>query len=113
MTIELTTSGYAKALGLETVCAGEERTVSGCYVGDLLSWVMSRAGADQAWLTVMSNVNVAAVAAMTDVACVVLCENAKADPDLVERAQKSGLPIYKTKMSAYEAAVSTHNILRR
>lgn len=112
MTTELTTSGYAETLGLEIVCAGEERTVSGCYIGDLLSWVMGRASADQVWLTVMSNVNVAAVASMTDVACVVLCDNTKADPELIERAQKLGLPIYKTEKSAYEIAVLTHELLK-
>ena len=113
MTTDLTTSTYAKALGLEIICAGEVRPISGCYIGDLLSWVMGRAGANQVWLTVMSNVNVAAVASMTDVACVVLCENAKADPDLIERALKLGLPIYKTEKSAYEIAVLTHEFLKQ
>jgi len=113
MTTELTTVKYAKALGLETVCAGEERAVTGCYIGDLLSWVMSRADAGQAWLTVMSNVNVAAVASMTDVACVVLCENAKADPELTERAQKLELPVFRTEKSAYDIAVATYELLKQ
>ena len=112
MTTKLTTSAYMQALGLETVCAGEDRTITGCYIGDLLSWVMGRAGADQVWLTVMSNVNVAAVASMTDVSCVVLCENANADTDLIERAQKLGLPIFKTEKSAYEIAILTHELLK-
>ena len=51
-----------------------ERPVEGGYCGDLLSWVMGRAPAGGAWLTIMSNVNVAAVAALADTACVVLAE---------------------------------------
>ena len=35
--------------------AQPERLVTGGYVGDLLSWVMGRAGQDSAWLTIMSN----------------------------------------------------------
>ena len=45
--------------------AGEKGTgneVDGCYVGDLLSWVMARAQAGNVWLTVMGNVNAVAVA---------------------------------------------------
>ena len=49
---------------------------------------------------------------MTDVSCVVLCENANADTDLIERAQKLGLPIFKTEKSAYEIAVLTHELLK-
>ncbi|MBQ1382619.1 MAG: hypothetical protein IIY73_01780, partial [Solobacterium sp.] len=33
-----------------------DRTVEDCYIGDLLSWVMGRAPADSAWLTVMGNI---------------------------------------------------------
>ncbi|HOP10326.1 MAG TPA: DRTGG domain-containing protein [Oscillospiraceae bacterium] len=112
MTTKLTTSAYIQALGLETVCAGEDRVISGCYIGDLLSWVMGRASAGQVWLTVMSNTNVAAVASMTDVSCVVLCESAKADPELIERAKKLGLPILRTDKSAYDMAVETHELLK-
>lgn len=32
-----------------------EREVTGGYVGDLLSWVMGRAQAGNAWITIMSN----------------------------------------------------------
>ena len=39
-----------------------DREVSGVYIGDLLSWVMGRAGADEAWITIMSNRNIVAVA---------------------------------------------------
>ncbi len=112
MAIELTTSEYAKTLDLETICIGEEQIITGCYIGDLLSWVMSRADVGQAWLTIMSNTNVAAVASMTEVACVVLCENAQADPELVERAQKLALPLFRTEKSAYDMAVATHELLK-
>ena len=32
-----------------------EREIQGVYIGDLLSWVMGRAQADNVWLTIMSN----------------------------------------------------------
>ena len=58
--------------------AQPDRPVSGGYAGDLLSWVLGRAGQDAAWLTIMSNQNVAAVALMAEVSCVILTEGVAA-----------------------------------
>ena len=45
-------------LDLTLVCGDDlERKITGCYCGDLLSWVMSRAREGDVWLTVMGNVN--------------------------------------------------------
>ena len=49
-----------------------EREIRGVYVGDLLSWVMGRAQADNVWLTIMSNLNIVAVATLADVSCIIL-----------------------------------------
>lgn len=53
----------AEALGWKLLTENTDTTreVKGCYCGDLLSWVMGRAKADDAWLTVMGNVNAIAV----------------------------------------------------
>lgn len=45
-----------------------EREITGVYIGDLLSWVMGRAKADCAWITIMSNINIVAVASLADTA---------------------------------------------
>ena len=51
-----------------------DRLISGVYIGDLLSWVMGRANSGDAWLTIMSNMNIIAVASLADVACIILAE---------------------------------------
>ena len=81
------------------------RTVDGAYCGDLLSWVMGRAPADGAWLTIMSNVNVAAVAALADVACVVLAEGVVPDAPLQSKAEMQGINLLGTELSVYDCAV--------
>ena len=53
---------------------------------DLLSFVMGRAPADCAWITVMGNVNAIAVAVLADTACIVLAENAALDGEACTRA---------------------------
>jgi hypothetical protein len=98
-------SELAQALSLDTINAADpDRAVTGGYCGDLLSWVMGRAPADSAWITVMSNVNVIAVASLADVACVIMAEGATPDPDALEAAQKRGINVLGSKLSAFELA---------
>ncbi len=82
-----------------------DRPVEGAYCGDLLSWVMGRAPADGAWLTIMSNVNVAAVAALADVACVVLAEGVIPDAPLQDKAAAKGITLLGTALSVYDCAL--------
>ena len=48
-----------------------DREITGVYIGDLLSWVMGRAQSGDAWITIMSNANIVAVAALADTACII------------------------------------------
>ena len=82
-----------------------DRPVTGAYCGDLLSWVMGRAPADGAWLTIMSNVNVAAVATLADVACVMLAEGVVPDAPLQSKAEMQGVNLLGTRLSVYDCAV--------
>ena len=108
----MTTKELGERLGLTVVLEGSSREVSGCYIGDLLSWVMGRAQPGQVWLTVMSNTNVAAVAAMADVSAVVLCEGAEAEEDLIDRARKLELPVFASPKPIYEIACAVCEALK-
>lgn len=102
----MTVQELADALALTVFNLDEpDRPVVGGYCGDLLSWVMGRAVAGGAWLTIMSNVNVAAVAALADTACVVLAEGVVPDPPLLDRARAQGITLLGTELSVYDCAV--------
>jgi hypothetical protein len=77
----------------------------GVYAGDFLSRVMSRAPSGCVWLTVMSNVNVAGVAALAEVSAVVLCEGVKPDAQLTEKCRQEGISLLTTSLGMYEACV--------
>lgn len=98
---ELSENAKFKALTLPC----PEREIHGVYVGDLLSWVMGRAKADNAWITIMSNVNVLAVATLADTACVILAEDVVPDPEVLIAALEKGINVLSTPLTAYEAAV--------
>ena len=80
----------AEKLGwkLLTESGGADREALGCYCGDLLSWVMGRAKADDVWLTVMGNINAIAVATLADVSAIVLVEDAVLDEEARARANQ-------------------------
>ena len=104
----------AEKLGwkLLTESDGADRTAEGCYCGDLLSWVMGRAKADDVWLTVMGNINAIAVATLADVSAIVLVESATLDEDALKRANMQEVAIYATELPAYETAMQIAEALK-
>ena len=109
----MTVTQLKDALGWKVFhMADPDRPVTGGYAGDLLSWVMGRAGQDCAWLTIMSNQNVAAVALMADVACVVLTEGVEPDADLLRRAEEKEVNLLGTGADTYSAACRLGDCLK-
>ena len=78
-----------------------DREIHGGYVGDLLSWVMGRAQADNAWVTIMSNQNIVAVAALADVACIILAEGVTLSTDIVKTATEKNINILSSEKDAF------------
>lgn len=98
----MTVETLAKELALTTLCMPEgDREVDGGYCGDLLSWVMSRAKSGDAWVTIMTNINVVAVASLTDCACVILAENAEVAPDVIEKARVQGINLFVSEKDSF------------
>ena len=86
--------------------------IKGCYIGDLLSWVMSKATEGDAWLTVMGNINSIAVASLNDVACIVLTENASLDDIAKKKAGQQGITVLQCEENSYQLAIKIHGMLK-
>lgn len=82
----------------------EERDITGCYIGDLLSWVMGKAQSGDVWITIMNNINIVAVAALTDCAAILLCESVSLSPEVLAKAEKEGVAVFSSDKTAYELA---------
>ncbi len=80
------------------------REIKGGYAGDLLSWVMGRAKPDDIWITIMNNINIVAVATLTDVSAIILCEGVDAPSDVIAKANEEDVLILQTEMPAFEIA---------
>ena len=94
----------AKHLGARVVCGDETHAVSGCYIGDLLSLAMSRVQKDYVWITIQTNINVAAVASLTEAGCVLLCDGFSPDENMAKKADVEGIAVLCSESSAYDLA---------
>jgi serine kinase of HPr protein (carbohydrate metabolism regulator) len=88
-----------------------EREIVGVYIGDLLSWVMGRAQMDNAWITIMTNVNTIAVASLADTSCVILAEGVEMPEDLIQTAKDKEINILRSSQPIYETAVQLAGLL--
>ena len=97
--------GLVDGAGLEVLAAGEiDVVITGCYISDLLSLAMSRVGEGNAWVTVQTNINVVAVAALSDAACVVIAEGMDVPQEVRDKAAAQGVNLLRTGKTAYEMA---------
>lgn len=110
----MTVNELQKELQLTYLCSEEvahEKEIDGCYCGDLLSWVMSRARSGNIWLTVMGNVNSIGVAVLADISCIILTENAALDEDAKKRAIENDVVILTSPKNAYELSVEISKLI--
>ena len=92
----MTVKDLRTALDLQILSEPDpDRTVTGGYAGDLLSWVMGRAQSGDAWVTIMTNRNIIAVASLADTACVIVAEDSAVEPDVVALAKEKGINLYR------------------
>jgi len=102
----MTVSGAMGKYGFECVTSGggNDNVIKDVYIGDLLSWVMGRAGEGCAWITIQAHINIVAVALLVEAACVIIAENAQVDEDTLTKANEENLPILKSKLTSYQIA---------
>ena len=99
----MTVNGLINKYGFDVIALPDgDAEISGAYIGDLLSWVMGRAENEQLWITIMSNINIVAVAALSGVGAILLAEGVKVESDVIEAANARGVNILSTELSAYE-----------
>ena len=108
----MTVKDLMEKCGLNAVALpSPDKEIAGVYVGDLLSWVMGRAEAGNVWITIMSNVNVMAVASLADVGCVLLAEGVTLDGEILAVAEAKGINVLSSDAPIYETALKIGGIL--
>ncbi|MBL8101830.1 MAG: hypothetical protein JNM02_04820 [Anaerolineales bacterium] len=75
---------------------------AGGYTSDLLSCVMAGAKSKYIWVTLQAHLNIVAVAALLDVAAVIITENAQPDSTTIAKANEQGVVLLSTSMPNFE-----------
>ncbi len=101
-------SELCEKLSLTVVSGSEENlkmTFDGVYAGDLLSRAMSHVEAENLWITIMSNINVIAVASLTEAAAVILAEDVELIPEALDAAREKEITVLSSPLTVYELCV--------
>lgn len=104
----MTVNDICKKIEAVVVCGDASKSFDGVYVGDLLSRAMSHVASDNLWVTIMSNVNVVAVATLTEPAAVLLAEDVELQADALAGAKENGVTVLSSPLSAYEICARLH-----
>ncbi len=89
-----------------------DREITGAYAGDLLSWVMGRAKEGSVWATIMTNVNVIAVASLADTATTVICEDSEIPDDIIATAKAKSVNLLSSPLPVYEFCVALSALIK-
>lgn len=106
----MTVNELAGHINAVLVCGDDDKPFDGVYVGDLLSRAMSHVETDNLFVTIMANTNTVAVASLTEAAAVILAEGVKLPEDALEAANKNGITVLSSDLTAYELCVRIHEL---
>src|SRR5512146_1073604 len=72
------------------------------YVSDLLSCVMAGAKNNGLWITLQCHDNIVAVAALLELAAVIITEDAQPEPSTISRAVARNITLLSTPLPSFE-----------
>ena len=104
----MTVNDICERIEASVVCGDTKQPFRGVYVGDLLSRAMSHVEEGHLWVTIMSNVNVVAVATLTEPSAIILAESVSLQADALKGANENGITVLCSPLSAYEICARLH-----
>lgn len=108
----MTVEELKNELKLEVVSEGDMSvTAEGCYCSDLLSHCMSNISSKNVWVTVQTNINIVAIAVLTELGCIIIAQGMSVDESVVEKAKSENVTILRTHLPAYELCVEIGKLI--
>ena len=89
-----------------------DRIVEGAYVSDLLSDVMGKAQPGMLWITSLVHKNIVAVASLKELSAIIVVNDRKVDPEVVDLAKSEEVVILASKKPAFETAGELYQVIR-
>jgi hypothetical protein len=110
--INVKLKSITQILGYEELVENREyEKISGGYTSDLLSDVMGNADADSVLITIQAHKNTIAVATLSDIRAIILCNGRKAPDDMLQAAEDESIAIYQTDDNQFTASWKIKDLL--
>ena len=93
------------------VLPSPEKEVTGGYTGDMPSWVMGHGKPGDAWITIMNNKNIVAVATLLDFSCIVVTDGSVIPENVLKLAKDEDVNILTSKKTAFEVSKEIADLL--
>jgi hypothetical protein len=90
-----------------------DREITGVYCCDLLSHAMAKLDPGNVWITIHTNLNVVAIASLTDVACVLVAESIEIEEQSLARAVEKQVVMLSSAKTAAELSFELFCLLRK
>lgn len=79
-----------------------EREVTGCYVSDIMSSVLTHAQPGDIWVTYQRHLNIVPIAGAKEIAGIILVCDRRVDRETLEKANEEKMPILGTSKNAFQ-----------
>ena len=111
----MTISELISEFGLEVFALAKNQNasvVSG-YTSDLLSDVMAHAQENDVWITTQTHGNIVAVAALRDLAAVILVNDLEPQENTVRHSDDENIPVLGTNLSTFDIAGKLYQLFNQ
>ncbi len=100
------------SLQVKTTKGDLERTITGCYISDLLSDVMANAKEGEVWITLQTHPNIVAVAALKNLSGIIITNKRTPEEETMRKAEDERIVIAVSPLSTFEAGGILYKMLQ-
>ena len=99
----MTIREITEQLPLTVLCSEDrlDQEIEGGYASDMLSCVMAGAQKGDVWVTLLTHLNVIAVAVLLEIPAIIVTERAPVEPPVLEKAKNEGVVLLHTENDTY------------
>jgi len=97
-------------LSLNVLTNIDDKEVTGVYISDMLSDVMSNAKAGDLWVTIQTHKNIVAAANLIDISAVIVSQGTEVPDETIELANRYNVVILSTNDSTFTISGKLYQI---
>lgn len=108
----MTVEKIIENLNLNILSPGDlKREIHGCYCSDLLSHCMSNISTDNLWITVQVNINIVAIAVLTELSAIIISQDMFVEDGVLEKAKEENVTILRSNLNSYELCLEVGKLI--